>query len=154
MSLTYPDEYFEKGYALNDKLMTRNRLETYRDNVNPADYDTPLTKEEQDKYQEWVTAMKLAKKLNPNADEKFDYDMQGFWKNEVQKNTAQGQSGSAENHFTDTYKKPNHRTFSEESKYYNKDNAKYAGNWDKFNKAHGQLTYKEQQKSLLTGGGK
>lgn len=149
-AVTYPKGYFEEGYTLENPFMTKGKREAFQSSINPDDYDTPLSAEEQIQYDNWVKSMQAEGKLAP-GNEKFDYDMQGFWKNEVVKQTAAGQSGSAETHFTDTYKKPNHRTFSEESQYYNKDNKKYAGNWDKWNKANNQPTYKETQ-SLLTGG--
>ena len=72
--------------------------------------------------------MKAKGLINPN--DKFqDYDMQGYWKNEVLNNTDLA-NGNTEAHFTDKYKMPNHATFSNDSIYATGDNAKYAGSWD------------------------
>nr|DAH63333.1 MAG TPA: hypothetical protein [Caudoviricetes sp.] len=103
MSLTYPTGYFEEGYNLENKFLTRAAREKYQDNINPADYDTELTPNEQQEYNSWVKTMQATGKMAP-GDEKYDYDMQGFFKNEVLPQTEVGKSGSAETHFIDTYK--------------------------------------------------
>ena len=158
MSLTYPTGYFEEGYNLENKFLTRAAREKYQDSINPADYDTELTPNEQQEYNSWVKTMQATGKMAP-GNERYDYDMQGFFKNEVLPQTEVGKSGSAETHFIDTYKKPNHRTFSNESKYYDKDTKKYAGNWkayyekeqkDSTDKGSANSTTKNT--SLLTGG--
>lgn len=83
-------------------------------------YDTQLTPEEESQYQEW------RKSLPQPLQSEGDYDLRGYWKDpETQKdNIADGQ------HFTDKYKKPNHKTFSVESKYAVGEDAKKAGRWD------------------------
>ena len=78
-------------------------------------YNTPLTRGEELRYQQWA-------KQNKREKDTFDYDMRGAWKEGVQ---ADPQSG----HFPDTYKKPNHPTFSNESKYHGAD-GRMGGRWD------------------------
>lgn len=70
-------------------------------------YDTPLTKDQEARYQKWRAT--LPKPLQYEG----DYDLRGYWLDPgtVKDGIKDGQ------HFTDTYKKPNHPTFSVESKY-------------------------------------
>jgi len=76
-------------------------------------YNTKLTDEEEAQYQEW------AKKIGHERDV-YDYDLRGAWK----AGAAQAENG----HFPDTFKKPNHHTFSNESKYHNETN-RVGGHW-------------------------
>ena len=127
-----------KGYNENrntafnpENLRRRQDLATFKQSVNPADYTTKLTPDEQKQFDIWANDMRAKGAINPN--DKFqDYDMQGYWKNEVLNNTDLA-NGNAEAHFTDKYKMPNHETFSNESIYATGDNAKYAGHWDNNN---------------------
>ena len=71
-------------------------------------YNTPLSPEEQDKYQAW------AKQGGKDpAKEEADYDLPGYFKSGGQLGV-----GGAGEHLTDQFKKPNHPTFSEESQYH------------------------------------
>ena len=118
-----------KNTAFNpENLRRRQDLATFKQSINPADYTTRLTPEEQKQFNVWANDMRASGAINPN--DKFqDYDMQGYWKNEVLNNTDLA-NGNAQAHFTDKYKMPNHATFSNESIYATGDNAKYAGHWD------------------------
>jgi hypothetical protein len=78
-------------------------------------YNTPLTPEEEQRYQEWA-------KQNHRESDTFDYDMRGAWKEGIQADPSTG-------HFPDTYKKPNHPTFSDQSQYHGAD-GRYGGHWD------------------------
>lgn len=69
-----------------------------------SQYNTPLSPADEFHYQQW------SKKNNRVGDTR-DYDMRGAWSAGV------GQAGNG--HFPDTYKKPNHPTFSNESQYSN-----------------------------------
>ena len=60
---------------------------------------------------------------NPN-DSGVDYDLRGAWKAGSQR--APGSGG----HMADTFKKPNHPTFSDQSKYATGDQRGRAGHWD------------------------
>lgn len=72
----------------------------------PQDYtnlfNTPLAPDEEAQFQAWAAKTGRARDL-------FDYDMRGAWK------AGAGQSDNG--HFPDTFKKPNHPTFSIESMY-------------------------------------
>lgn len=69
-------------------------------------YNTELTPDDEAAYQAWAT------KAGRTGDV-YDYDMRGAWK---------AGAGQAENgHYPDTYKKPNHPTFSRESQYSGQD---------------------------------
>ena len=63
-------------------LQKRQNLQDFRNSINPADYTTRLTPDEQKQFNTWANGMKAKGLINPN--DKFqDYDMQGYWKNEV-----------------------------------------------------------------------
>jgi hypothetical protein len=74
----------------------------------PADltneYNTKLTSQEEETFQNWA-------KANHRQNDSFDYDLRGAWKADAQ--------AAADGHLPDTWKKPNHPTFSNESMYSN-----------------------------------
>lgn len=65
-------------------------------------YNTLLSPEEEKEFNKWMNK-------EGRAGDLYDYDLRGAWKDNA-KETSNG-------HLPDTYKKPNHPTFSEESKY-------------------------------------
>ena len=65
-------------------------------------FDTKLDPRQEAAFQQWARAKNRLGDLE-------DYDMRGAWQANV------GQSGNG--HYPDTYKKPNHPTFSTESQY-------------------------------------
>lgn len=79
-----------------------------------SEFDTPLTPEEQQAYQAWAKAGGR----DPEGEQE-DYDLQGYYK-------AGGTLGAG--HMPDTFKKPNHPTFSTESQY-NGVNGAQGGSW-------------------------
>jgi hypothetical protein len=77
-----------------------------------SQYNTPLNSQQQVAYNVWA-ADRLAKTgKDPNRD-KYDYDVNGFF--------LSGADTAANGHGTDQFKKPNHPTFSNESRYHGKD---------------------------------
>lgn len=90
-----------------------------------ADYDTQLSSDEQKSYQDWAAAGGR----DPEQ-EKNDYDLQGYFK-----------SGGKldEGHMPDTYKKPNHPTFSDESQYHGQDGNE-GGHWSQTTEGRDQFT--------------
>jgi hypothetical protein len=84
-------------------------------------YNTELTKEETNDFNKWVAKESKQQGRDIMMD-KGAYDIQGFWKSGDWKNR------DADNHGTDTWKKPNHPTFSNQSKY-NGEGGWYGGNW-------------------------
>lgn len=50
MSITFPKEYFEEGYALDNKFMTKGRLERFKESINSEDYRTKLNEDENAQY--------------------------------------------------------------------------------------------------------
>ena len=66
-------------------------------------YDTPLTPDEEKKFQSW-------KRKYAPRDSGQDYDLRGAYKEGLKPDPKTG-------HWPDTYKKPNHPTFSDQSKY-------------------------------------
>ncbi len=79
------------------------------------DYNTKMSPDEEKGFQKWKSRM-------APRDSGEDYDLRGAYKSQA----AQAKNG----HWPDTYKKPNHPTFSNESRY-----APYApnkaGRWEK-----------------------
>lgn len=71
--------------------------------VDPSHYETALTPEQETKFQDWKG--KMAPK-----DSGEDYDLRGAFLNNVTPNKDTG-------HWPDTFKKPNHPTFSDQSMY-------------------------------------
>ncbi len=84
-------------------------------------YNTQLNPKEEAVYQEWAFT-------NNREKDTQDYDMRGAWKQGIQQ--------SKDNHFPDTFKKPNHPTFSDQSVYhgtYRPNKEKFiGGNWSKW----------------------
>lgn len=80
-----------------------------------SQYNTQLKPEEQAAFQAWK------QKYAPN-DSGDDYDLQGAFKAGVTPDADRG-------HFPDTFKKPNHPTFSDESQYSGK-NGNVGGHWN------------------------
>jgi hypothetical protein len=73
----------------------------------PERYHQRLTPEEELRFQDWAKRNSI--RMEPGWNE--DYDMRGLWKSDPNfKPDARG-------HFPDTYKMPNHPTFSNESIY-------------------------------------
>jgi hypothetical protein len=74
---------------------------------DPRDYtarfNTALTPEEEQQFQQYVQQKKLG------TTHSYDYDMRGAWKSDVKQ--------AANGHYPDTFKKPNHPTFSSGSQY-------------------------------------
>jgi hypothetical protein len=80
-------------------------------------YTTQLSPEEEERFQEW--ARRNGIRMEPGWNE--DYDMRGLWKSNPQ------MSADVRGHFPDTYKKPFHPTFSNESVYATPDAPHWAG---------------------------
>lgn len=78
-------------------------------------FETPLTPQEEGQFQEW-------KGVHAPNDSGEDYDFRGAFK-------AGATPDPATNHWVDTFKKPNHPTFSDQSQYA-KDAPDMAGSWD------------------------
>lgn len=78
-------------------------------------FETTLSDAEEAQFQTWKA------KYAPN-DSGYDYDLRGAFK--------AGITPGANGHWPDTYKKPNHPTFSDESKYASVVGKKFSGHWD------------------------
>ena len=92
-----------------------------------SEFETKLSKNEEKIFEEWFNNAKNNGIIHPE-DNGYDYDFRGFWKDFIKNNVDN--SFSQNTHFPDTYKKPNHETFSIESKYAKGEMKKYAGSWD------------------------
>lgn len=88
--------------------------------VNPDKYDTKLDVQQENSFRNWLYHKSKNAGKNKAMDMK-DYDMKGYWKENVGINpsvaTHLNSTAKTNNHGPDTYKKPNHPTFSKDSKY-------------------------------------
>ena len=94
--------------------------------MQPADqyffdrFNTELSPAEEAAYLKWATK-------TGRVNDAIDYDMRGAWKS----GAAQSDNG----HYPDTYKKPNHPTFSDQSQYHGTDREEggkwVGGSWSK-----------------------
>jgi hypothetical protein len=83
--------------------------------VGNDSYDTKLSPEEERAFQEW-------KRRYAPQDSGEDYDLRGAFR--------AGLTPDETGHWPDTFKKPNHETFSDESQYARGEDAFRAGHWD------------------------
>lgn len=107
---TYLDHHAGNEYLLNpnstpdnNELSTNEVMPQSPEPVNPKHYDTALTDEQESKFQDWKS------KMAPN-DSGEDYDLRGAFLNNAKPHPETG-------HWPDTFKKPNHPTFSDQSMY-------------------------------------
>lgn len=75
-------------------------------------YNTALSPQQEAQFQTWA-------KATGHAKDTFDYDLRGAW--------LANSRAAANGHLPDTFKKPNHPTFSVESQYNDPKNP--AGSW-------------------------
>lgn len=85
-----------------------------------AQYNTALSPQDEQAFQQW-TQDQSAKTGRNVAGDSYDYDLRGWY----QQNGPQDLTGA---HLTDEFKKPNHPTFSDQSRY-NGVNGMQGGQW-------------------------
>jgi hypothetical protein len=87
------------------------------------EYNTEIPTERYGDYLKYVKKMTELRDGRDFFKDMYDYDIQGAFMANIEPNENM--------HFPDTYKKPNHETFSVESKYYDPEDevAKKAGTW-------------------------
>jgi hypothetical protein len=100
------------AYAAPDKQASANAVATTAA-TKPPSFDTDLTPEQIKQFTLW-------KAKNAPNDSGEDYDLRGLF--------LSGQGTDARGHATDQFKKPNHPTFSVESKY-NGTGGQTGGKW-------------------------
>ena len=91
-------------------------------------YNTKLSPKEEVQFQAWA---------GDRLRDLYDYDLRGFWKS--------GAAFAENGHGADTFKKPNHPTFSVESKYSGSE-GKAGGRWAQ--DASGQTTFTPSKTNL------
>lgn len=94
-------------------------------------YNTPIPPAKQNAFNQWAANQALQTGRNPLSD-RYDYDVNGYW--------LSGGATDSRGHGPDTFKKPNHPTFSDESKYHGVDGY-MGGHW-------GQGTYQPSSTNL------
>ncbi len=85
-------------------------------------YNTPLNDENESQFQKWMQTQ-TSKRPDGRSLENdlYDYDLRGWWR----KNPD---SDITDQHLTDEFKKPNHPSFSDQSKYHGQDGHE-GGQW-------------------------
>ena len=76
-------------------------------------FNTELNAKENAVYQQWLAAESKVRGKDMSREDE-DYDLRGYWKSMVGTAKPTGEKG----HLTDTWKKPNHPTFSTGSMYH------------------------------------
>jgi hypothetical protein len=93
--------------------------------VDPYDftnrYNTTLSTEDEAAFLAWGQQQAAARGGRNPATDVYDYDMRGFWK-------SGGSFDAGSGHAGDAYKKPNHPTFSDQSRYHGVDEYQ-GGQW-------------------------
>jgi hypothetical protein len=93
-------------------------------NGDPLDfsalYNTPLSPRDESAFRQWANEQSAATGRNVSGDT-YDYDLRGWFA----KNGPQPLTGA---HLTDEFKKPNHPTFSDQSRYHGVDDFR-GGQW-------------------------
>lgn len=140
MGVGLMDEAGAYGQA-GERKKTNDRTKAYADayktglSAGPAPADTQqpkgttLPQDQEAAYQQWINKIGMTKANGMAMTDDgtgLDYDMRGFFQKygPVDVNVAGGQ------HFTDEFKLPNHKTFSNESKYAVGADAARAGSWN------------------------
>lgn len=100
-----------------DSVQSRHPIAEQIDNSRA--YSTALDKTQEAGFQKWKST------LPARLQSENDYDLRGFYKN-----NPNWSPDSPDAHMTDEFKKPNHPTFSNESKYYNPSTADMGGKWN------------------------
>lgn len=77
-------------------------------------FDTKLAPAKEKQFQNWMSA-ESKKRGRDISQDLSDYDLRGYWQDIGSKEK------NSQGHMPDTYKKPNHPTFSKESKYHGAD---------------------------------
>jgi hypothetical protein len=81
----------------------------YDENKGYVDqYNTPLSPEQEQQFQAWLKQRSVQTGRDASKD-LYDYDLRGAWLSNAQ--------AAANGHLPDTFKKPNHPTFSNQSQY-------------------------------------
>lgn len=102
------------GNPVNGTADEMRKRQADQANIDPSQFETKLTPQEEEQFQKW-------KQQNAPNDSGQDYDFRGAFKAGLKK--------SDNGHWPDTYKKPNHPTFSDQSIYASKA-PNLAGKWD------------------------
>ena len=113
-------------------------IETQK-NVDPYDfsdrYNTKLSYEEEAQFQKWA-------KMEGRDKDVYDYDIRGAWKELKTGKMSEDERG----HLGDKYKKPNHPTFSDQSKY-NGIDGYVGGTWSEEN---GKTVYRVSKSNTMS----
>ena len=114
-------------------------LDKYSDGGELKKAFNPNISKEDVGFQDWYVKNTLEGQNNIPYDDKQSYDYYSFYRNNEHKNP----NYNIANHFPDTYKRPSHPTFSNESIYSTPENPGGQWNGETFN-SKGKFQYKNQ----------
>jgi len=84
--------------------------------LGPENYNTPVRPDMMPDYNNWLNKSAHPLDIQSAQAGTSDYDYGGLYNQMMQNRQAQA-GYNYENHFPDTFKKPNHPTFSDQSQY-------------------------------------
>ena len=99
-----------------------------------SEYNTELSEKEESQFNSWAKKQSALRGRDILSDMK-DYDLKGYYKSE-------GKNFKGIGHMPDTYKKPNHPTFSSESQYHSE--SQPGGEWNQLSKGRWSFTPSEK----------
>lgn len=100
-------------------------------------YGTKLDADQEKRYQQWKSSLPKTLQYEGN------YDLRGLWQENPRVKP------SANLHFPDKYKLPNHPTFSDESKYFNDKTKNQAGHWQETDSSWNYVPYNPSVKKPI-----
>ena len=125
----------------------RRRNSSFVKSPRPRDWQTPLAPTEEWKFKQWVGKADVPFNLD-NA-QKQDYDMRGFWKGMNSGDPAATQAVNQNDgrlHFSDKWKTPYHKSFSNESQWANPHTAPGWNEQDQLVTPKGRVVFDERAK--------
>lgn len=112
-------------------------------------FDTQLSPEQEQAFRKWVADNKVP--FHPDDPSPSDYDMRGFYQAAI---SGDPEASTAINpndgqiHYTDKFKTPWHKSFSNESMYAQPDAPKWINDHQLLDQRTGQVVFDEQAKKL------
>ena len=120
-------------------------IEFYQD--PEAHMNTALLEGKEEQFQLWLADMRKQGIIHEN-DNSYDYDYRGYWQKYIDGNEMEPvlEPGM---HFPDEFKKPNHPTFSKDSKWARGAWEEYAGTWEGETYTPGRVSYPRAQQDAM-----
>ncbi len=143
-----PDPLFHGAVGLLGRASPQDRPPTSTFDRNqqwatPGPYITSLPDQQEAAFRQWVQENQIPfDPANPNS----DYDMRGYWLESLQGSAdpRQRNENDGQLHFTDKWKTPFHRSFSNESVYARQTAPGWANDYQLVDPASGAVVFDER----------